>query len=224
MGIVSISRLRVSRAEVSPLRISGVSRTLEVQMREGPVEITRLLIAWSGGDEKALDKLMPLVYGRLRRLAASYLRQERPDHTLQTSALVNEAYLRLIAQEQVNWRDRAHFFAIAAQMMRRILVDHARHHGYAKRGGSAKNLLPVELDRVTIERDPDVIAVDEALNALAEKDPQQAKLVELRYFGGLKKEEIAEVLGISSATVTRRWRLAKAWLYRYLVKGERDEL
>jgi RNA polymerase sigma factor (TIGR02999 family) len=193
-------------------------------MGESPVEITRLLVAWSGGDEKALDKLMPLVYGRLRRLAASYLRRERPDHTLQTSALVNEAYLRLIAQDQVTWRDRAHFFALAAQMMRRILVDHARRHSYAKRGGPARNLSPVELDRVTIEKDPDVVAVDEALNALAEKDPQQAKLVELRYFGGLTKEEIAEVLGISSATVTRRWRLAKAWLFRYLVKGERDEL
>lgn len=193
-------------------------------MRESPVEITRLLIAWSGGDEKALDKLMPLVYGRLRRLAASYLRHERPDHTLQTSALVNEVYLRLIAQDQVNWRDRAHFYAISAQMMRRILVDHARRHGYAKRGGPAKNLTPAELDLVTDDKNPDVVEIDDALTALAEKDPQQAKLVELRYFGGLTKEEIAEVLGISSATVTRRWRLAKAWLYRYLVKGERDEL
>lgn len=193
-------------------------------MQEGPVEITRLLIAWSGGDERALNVLMPLVYGRLRRLAASYLRHERADHTLQTSALVNEAYLRMISQDQVSWRDRTHFYAVAAQMMRRILVDHARHHRYAKRGGPLRNLTPMELDLVTDDKDPDVMSVDEALNALAEKDPQQAKLVELRYFGGLTKEEIAEVLGISSATVTRRWRLAKAWLYRYLVKGERDEL
>ena len=187
-------------------------------------QITRLLIAWSDGDKEALDALMPLVYDRLRRLAASYLRHEREGHTLQTTALVNEAYLRLIQQDQVSWRDRAHFFAIAAQMMRRILVDHARHHSYAKRGGATPNLSLADLDRVSVEKDPDLIALDEALTALARKDAQQAKLVELRYFGGLTKEEIAEVLGISSATVTRRWRLTKAWLYRYLVKGERDDL
>ena len=193
-------------------------------MGEASTEITRLLLKWSEGDEDALDQLMPLVYDRLRRLAGSYLRNERSDHTLQTSALVNEAYLRLIQQDKVKWRDRAHFFAIAAQIMRRILVDHARHHSYAKRGGAQQILVAVDLDRVSIEKNPDLIALDEALNALAKKDTQQARLVELRYFGGLTKEEIAEVLGISSATVTRRWRLAKAWLFRYLVKGECDEL
>jgi len=189
-------------------------------MAETESEITQLLVAWSDGDQEALEKLLPLVYRRLRRLAGSYLRSERPDHTLQTSALVHEAYLRLIQQDKVRWRDRAHFFAIAAQMMRRILVDHARHHGYVKRGGPALRVPAGELDRVSASHDPDLVALDEALKALAETDPEQARLVELRYFGGLTKEEIAEVMGIASATVTRRWRLARAWLYRYLVKGE----
>ena len=187
-------------------------------------EITRLLVAWSGGDEHAVDRLVPLVHDRLRRLAASFLNRERPDHTLQTQALVNEAYLRLIDQGRVSWRDRAHFFAIAGRLMRRILVDHARRRGYVKRGGEAQRVSPAELENLTIDRSPELVALDDALTALAKRDEQLARLVELRYFGGLTKEEIAEVLGISSATVTRRWRMAKAWLYRYLVKGEHDEL
>ena len=189
-----------------------------------PEEITDLLIDWGNGEQRALEKLMPLVYERLRRLAVSFLRHERSDHTLQASALVNEAYLRLIRQDRVHWRDRAHFFAIAGRMMRRILVDHARSHGSGKRGGAARGVSPEVLERVPAVRDPDLIALDEALDNLAAKDPQLARLVELRYFGGLKKEDLAEVLGISPATVTRRWRLAKAWLFRYLVKGEQDEL
>lgn len=193
-------------------------------MATKPAEITRLLIAWSDGDERALDQLIPLVYERLRRLAGSFLRYERPDRTLQTTALVNEAYLRLVEQEQVRWRDRAHFLAIAGQMMRRILVDHARRRGYAKRGGQAQRISSEALERLSVDRHPDLVALDEALNALAEQDGQLARLVELKYFGGLNKEEIAEVLGIASATVTRRWRTAKAWLYRYLVMGERDDL
>lgn len=187
-------------------------------------DATRLLIAWSNGDEQALDQLMPLIYDRLQRLAGSFLRYERTDHTLQTTALVNEAYLRLVDQDQVRWRDRAHFLAIAGRMMRRVLVDHARHHGYAKRGGNAKRLSAEELEHLSVDRTPDLVALDEALNDLRQKDEQLARLVELKYFGGLTKEEIAEVLNISSATVTRRWRMGKAWLYRYLVKGERDEL
>ena len=193
-------------------------------MTETSAEITGLLVSWSCGDEKAIDRLMPLVHSRLRRLAAGFLNQERPDHTLQTQALVNEAYLRLIDQSRVSWRDRAHFFAIAGRLMRRILVDHARRRGYVKHGGQAKRVAPEELERLTIDRSEELVALDEALVTLATRDRQLARLVELRYFGGLTKEEIAEVLGISSATVTRRWRMAKAWLYRYLVKGEHDEL
>lgn len=193
-------------------------------MPETSAEITRLLVAWSHGDEKAIDRLVPAVHDRLRRLAARFLQDERPDHTLQTQALVNEAYLRLIDQDQVDWRDRAHFFAIAGRMMRRILVDHARRRGYVKHGGQARRVSPEELERMTVDRAPELVALDDALKALATRDRQLAQLVELRYFGGLTKEEIAEVLGISSATVTRRWRIAKAWLYRYLVQGERDEL
>ena len=193
-------------------------------MVETPAEVTRLLIAWSNGDERALGQLMPLVYDRLRRMSGSFLRYERPDHTLQTTALVNEAYLRLVDQGQVRWRDRAHFLAIAGQMMRRILVDHARRRGYAKHGGEAQKISAEELEHLSVDRAPDLVALDEALVSLAEKDAQLARLVELKYFGGLTKEEIAEVLGISSATVTRRWRMVRAWLYRYLVKGEPDDL
>lgn len=193
-------------------------------MAQSSVEITRLLVAWSDGDREALDQLMPLVYDRLRRLAGSFLLHERPDHTLQTAALVNEAYLRLIDQGQVRWRDRAHFLAIAGRMMRRILVDHARRRGYAKRGGEMRRLAPEELDRLSVDCTPDLMALHEALTSLAQRDAQLARLVELKYFGGMSKEEIAEVLDVSSATVTRRWRMARAWLYRYLVEGERDEL
>lgn len=193
-------------------------------MGEASEEITQLLVEWSNGDEKALDALMPLVYDRLRRLSASFLRHERSDHTLQTGALVNEAYLRLIRQDRVAWRDRAHFFAIAGQLMRRILVDHARSHGYKKRGGGAERVSAEVLENVSLERPEELMALDEALTVLAEKDPELVRLVELRYFSGLNKEETAVALRTSPATVTRRWRLAKAWLYRYLVKGERDEL
>ncbi|MEE8524467.1 MAG: sigma-70 family RNA polymerase sigma factor [Thermoanaerobaculia bacterium] len=193
-------------------------------MDKASPEITELLIAWSQGEEQAIDRLAPLVHDRLRRLAASFMNRERPDHTLQTQALVNEAYLRLIDQNQVSWRDRAHFFAIAGRMMRRILVDHARGLGYAKRGGEAQRIAAEELEDMPADRPPELVALDEALDTLAGKDPQLARLVELRYFGGLNREEIAEVLGISGATVTRRWRMARAWLYRYLVQDQHDEL
>ena len=186
--------------------------------------ITRLLIAWSDGDQQAHDELVPLIYDRLRRLASSFLRHERQDHTLETSSLVHEAYLRLVDQQRVRWRDRAHFFAIAGRMMRRILVDHSRRRASAKRGSEVEKIALAEAEDVPLDQAPDLLALDEALRALAKTNREAAQLVELRYFGGLTKEEAAEVMGISSATVIRRWRLIRAWLHSYLVKGEHHEL
>jgi RNA polymerase sigma-70 factor (ECF subfamily) len=177
-------------------------------------EVTQLLVAWSDGDQSARDELMPLVYEELRRLAHRYMDRERRDHTLQTSALVNEAYLRLIDQKDVHWQNRAHFFGIAAQMMRRILVDYARKRGFAKRGGDDR---PVSLEEVMIvspDRADNVVALDHALNSLAEIDPRKSRIVELRFFGGLSVEETAQVLAVSPGTVSRDWTLAKAWLRR----------
>ncbi len=184
-----------------------------------PHELTQLLLAWSEGDRAALDKLLPLVYDELRRLARHYMSRERAGHTLQTTALVNEAYLRLIDQKQVRWQNRAHFFAIAAQFMRRILVDHARKHAYAKRGGGARRVPLDEAATVSQERAADLVALDEALTSLTEIDPQQGRIVELKFFGGLSTEETAEVLGLSPAKVRREWSAAKAWLYHELNKG-----
>ncbi len=183
--------------------------------------LTQLLVDWSNGDEQALSRLMPLVYGELSRVAAGFLRHERPDHTLQTSALVHEAYFRLLEQEHVHWRNRAHFFGIAAQIMRRILVDYARHHGYAKRGGGAPKLRLEEAPSLAVERGADLVALDDALTDLARADRELARVVELRYFGGLSVKEIGEVCGISTATVNRKWRAARAWLYHAL-KGNGD--
>jgi len=191
-------------------------------MSKKDADITALLLAWSAGEAAALDRLMPLVYRRLNALAADFLRQERPDHTLQTGALVNEAFLRLVDQDRVQWKDRAHFFALAGQMMRRILVDHARRLGYAKRGGGFEQVSDEILEHTPVERPADLVALDEALHRLAELSPEQARLVEMRYFGGLSKEEIALVLDISRTTVTRRFRLARAWLYQYLVQGKAE--
>ncbi|HWX39700.1 MAG TPA: sigma-70 family RNA polymerase sigma factor [Blastocatellia bacterium] len=179
-----------------------------------PDEVTRLLVAWSNGDKAALDKLMPAVYQELRRLARRYMRQERPGHTLQTTALVNEAYMRLINYERMRWQDRAHFFAAAAQVMRRILIDHARSHLYQKRGGGARKVSLDQAAELSVERSSELVAVDLALEELAALDPRKSKIVELRFFGGLSEEEIAEVLGISTPTVQREWRKAKAWLHR----------
>lgn len=179
-------------------------------------QVTQLLIEWSNGNKAALDKLMPLVYEELRRLAHRYLSRERPNHTLQTTALVNEAYLRLVDRENVHWQNRAHFFAISAQLMRCILVDHARSLAYAKRGGGARK---IELDEALVvsqERAADVVALDEALKQLAGFDPQQSRIVELRFFGGLTIEETAEALSLSPATIKREWVSAKAWLYHEL--------
>ena len=177
--------------------------------------VTEMLQAWgSRGDREALDELMPIVYEELRRQAARHLRHERAGHTLQTTALVHEAYLRLVDQRDVRWQNRAHFYAIAAQLMRRILVDHARRGSAAKRGGSALKLPLDEAFASTGEREVDLVAIDEALLKLAELDPQQSRVVELRFFGGLNVEETAEVLGVSPRTVKRDWSVAKAWLHR----------
>lgn len=177
--------------------------------------MTRLLVNWSNGDSSALEALMPLVYDELHRLASRYLSRERPWHTLQSTALVHEAYLRLIDQREVHWQNRSHFFGVAAQMIRRILVDHARSHQAAKRGAGAVKLSLDEVVAAAGERqDIDLVALDDALNRLAQIDPQQSRIVELRFFSGLSIEETAEVLHISPATVKRDWVMAKAWLFR----------
>jgi len=178
--------------------------------------ITQLLLAWSGGDQAALEKLTPLVYAELHRLAKGYMLGERPGHTLQTTALINEAYLRLIDWKNVRWQSRAHFFGIAAQVMRRILVDFARSRNYAKRGGGARQV-PLD-DAINVYEDPsaELIALDDALKSLAEIDRRKSQVVELKFFGGLSAEETAEALKVSPRTVEREWNLARAWLYREL--------
>ncbi len=182
-------------------------------------EAVDLLTAWRGGDHSALDALMPLVYDELRRLARDYLRRERPDHTLQPTALVNEAYLRLVDQKRMRWQNRAHFFAIAAQMMRRILIDHARSKHFEKRGGGVPRVALDEAAVLSDERAGELVALDEALTGLAALDERKGRVVELRYFGGLSVEEVAEVLGVSADTVTRDWRRAKAFLRREMQRG-----
>ena len=177
-------------------------------------QVTQLLLDWSEGDPEALNKLMPLVYQELKRMARYYMRRERAGHTLQTSALVNEAYIRLVDYKKMRWQDRAHFLAVAAQAMRRILVDHARGHTRAKRGGEARRVSLDEAATLADEKAADIVALDLALNNLAEFDPRKSQIVELRYFGGLNIEETAEVVGISPATVKREWNTAKTWLHR----------
>jgi len=181
-----------------------------------PHEITELLEQWSGGNQAALDQLYPLVYAELRQLARSYMRREPKGHTLQTTALINEAYVRLVDQQSVRWQNRSHFFAISAQIMRRILVDHARRHLQAKRGGGAKRISLDEAMIVAKERSAEVLMLDEALSNLARLDPRRSQVVELRYFAGLNNSEIASVLKISENTVMRDWNLARAWLYQQL--------
>jgi RNA polymerase sigma-70 factor, ECF subfamily len=181
-----------------------------------PSEVTRLLKDWSSGDSTALDQLIPIVYEELRAVAARYLRRERQDHTLQPTALVNEAYLRLIDQKQVQWQNRAHFIGVAAQMMRRILVDHAKNHNRAKRGGGARKVSLDEAVALSEERADDLVELDEALTALEAFDERKSRVVEMRYFGGLSVEETAEVLSVSVITVARDWKLAKAWLYTHI--------
>jgi RNA polymerase sigma factor (TIGR02999 family) len=178
--------------------------------------VTQLLKAWSGGNREALDQLLPVVYTEIRRLARSYLRRERPDHTLQATALVNEAYMRLIDQRAVKWQNRAHFFGIAAQIMRRILVDHARMRHAEKRGSGESPVLLDEALDIASDRNLDIVALNDALIALAELDPRQAKIVELRFFGGLTIEEAAEVMQLSPATIKRELAGARVWLRREL--------
>jgi RNA polymerase sigma factor (TIGR02999 family) len=181
-----------------------------------PSEVTRLLKAWGDGNSQALDQLMTIIYDELRAVAARFLRRERQDHTLQPTALVNEAYLRLIDQKQVQWQNRAHFLGVAAQMMRRILVDHAKSHHRAKRGGGARKVSLDDAMAFSEERAGELVELDEALTALAAFDERKSRVVELRYFGGLSVEEAAEVLKVSEITVARDWKLAKAWLYTYI--------
>jgi RNA polymerase sigma factor (TIGR02999 family) len=178
-----------------------------------PEDVTQVLHEVSAGDHDAFARLMPLVYDELRRLASRYLSRERADHTLQATALVNEAYLRLVDQTRINWQNRAHFFAISAQIMRRILVDYARSHTAEKRGGSLEKLSLDEAISFSKEKDVDLIALDDALADLTKLDPLQSRIVELRFFGGLTLEETAEVLSLSRSTVEREWLTAKAWLY-----------
>ena len=192
---------------------------MEDHPQEDSRNITRMLKDWSGGNREALDELLPFVYNELHRQAAQYLRRERADHTLQTTALINEAYLKLIDQSEVEWQNRAHFFAVAAQAMRRILVDYARMRKREKRGGDdVKFQLDEAIETPAKEKSIDLVALDEALNRLAEFDERQARVVELRFFSGMTEEETAEVLGLSPATVRRDWNMAKAWLFHQLKK------
>lgn len=185
-----------------------------------PDDITRLLEDWSGGDREALERLMPAVYEELRRIARQHMRREGPGHTLQTTALVNETYLRLAESRRVRWQNRAHFFAVAARAMRHILVDYARRDRRRKRGGGLRPLSLEETAVAAREQSDALVALDEALRSLARVDPRRARVVELRYFGGLELKEVAELLAVSPATVLRDWNLAKAWLYRQLSRSE----
>jgi RNA polymerase sigma-70 factor (ECF subfamily) len=196
---------------------SGIPPEEEVATPSSP-DVTQLLKDWRNGDQQALERLTPLVYGELRRLAARYLRRERADHTLQATALVNEAYVQLIGQQEKDWQNRAHFIGVAAHLMRKILVDHARAHATAKRGGGEQALPLDEAIEVPGKTTPDVLALDDALTDLANRDERKSRIIELRYFGGLQMEEIAEITHLSVATLRRELRMAEAWLGRQLQK------
>lgn len=185
---------------------------------ESPHDVTQLLQEWRGGDRAALEKLTPLVYDELRRLAANYLRGERPNHTLQGTALVHEAYMKLVGYTNLEWQNRAHFYGVAARVMRQILIDHARKHQTGKRGGGQKHLPLEEAVVFSAERADDLVALDDALEALAAFDPDKGRIIELRYFGGLSIEEICEVTATSESSVRRHMRMAEAWLHRELSK------
>jgi RNA polymerase sigma-70 factor (ECF subfamily) len=192
-------------------------------MTVSPQEVTQLLAAWREGDQGALDKLMPLVYDELRRIASRYMKREHAGHTLQTTALVNEAYLRMVGQQNVDWQNRAHFFGVAASVMRHLLVDRARANGRVRRGENPQRVPLDEGAVVSEQKGEELLALDEALTRLNEIDDRKVKIVELRYFSGLSAEETAEVLGVSEITVKREWLKAKAWLYRALTIGIDDE-
>lgn len=187
--------------------------------RDTSGQVTELLVRWRGGDQEALDTLMPLVYDELRRLAQHYLRHERADHTLQSTALVHEAYVRLVGQDSPPWQSRAHFFGIAARLMRQILVEHARAHLAAKRGGHSLKLTLEDAAALPQSADVDLVALDDALRKLSAQDARQSRIVELRFFAGLTIEDAAEVLEISRATVAREWTIARAWLYREIARS-----
>ena len=189
-------------------------------MAPSSLQVTSLLVAWGAGDQSALDRLVPMVHAELRRLARRQMRGERRGHTLQTTALVNEAYLRLVDLTRVRWQDRAHFFAMSATLMRRILVEHARSRQSAKRGGGAQTVSLEEAADVSLERAVDLVALDDALQALAAVDSRKSRVIELRFFGGLSVKETAEALNVSVETVARDWRLAKVWLLRELDRGK----
>lgn len=189
-------------------------------MDESSVNITEMLMAWNEGKAEALENLMPLVERELRRIAHRYMRRENPNHTLQTTALVNEAYLKLVDQHSANWQNRLHFYALASQMMRRILLNHARDRVVQKRGGAAEKVSLESAEVLSIEKSRELLALDEALESLAKIDPLKSRLVELRYFGGLSIEETAEVLGISASSVSRHWQLSRAWLRREITGGK----
>jgi len=195
---------------------SSCSNSRYPQMNQGSDQITRLLIAWRNGEATALEELMPLVHRELKQIARRFMRRQRAGHTLQTTALVNEAYVRLVDSNKVNWQDRSHFFAISAQLMRRVLVDAARRKNSAKRGGERVQITLSDDLKATADNETDVVALDEALQRLAEMNARQCQIVELRYFGGLTEDEIAETLNISTRTVRRDWNLARAWLFREL--------
>lgn len=199
-----------------------IHRRFNMEPKPPAHDITRLLQAWGGGDKEALDQLTPLVYQELRRIARRMMARERPGHTLQTTALVNEAYLRLVDVENVSWQDRAHFFAIGARTMRRILVDFARSRSYRKRGGGEERVSIEESLIVTGRPGGDLLALDDALTRLAALDSRKSQVVELRFFGGLSVEETAEALKISPETLMRDWKMAKAWLYRELTGEKQD--
>lgn len=188
-----------------------------------PQEVTQLLADWGRGDKSAFDKLFPLVHEELRRIAQRQMSHERPGHTLQATALVNEAYLKLAGNEGFEWRDRAHFYAVCAQVMRHVLIDHARAHARDKRGGGAVQVSLNDAIALSEQRAEELVALDEALRSLEHRDPQKGRIVEMRYFGGLSIEETAEVLDISPRTVRREWRRSKAWLYRMISEGVADE-
>jgi len=187
-------------------------------------QITELLVEWSNGDKAALDKMVPIIHGELRRLASSYLRKERKDHTLQTSALINEAYLRLVDCKSIAWKNRAQFFAVSAQIMRHILIDHARKRQTDRRGGPAQKVPLDDVAELADKQAAHFVVLNDALDALSAIDPKKARIVELQYFGGLTAQETAAVLDISSRTVEREWRKARAWLYREITGGNSNEL
>jgi RNA polymerase sigma-70 factor, ECF subfamily len=199
-----------------PVTREGERVLVSDEQDEQEQDVTRLLADWRGGDDHALEQLLPLVYGELQRLAGRYLHRERAGQTLETQDLIHEAFLRLVDQRRVDWQNRSHFFAIAARMMRRILVDRARRRGYQKRGGHIQKLNLDEVPDLSADRDAELVALDEALTELAGVDEELARIVDLRFFGGLEHDEIAALLEVSNPTVRRRWRVARAWLYRRL--------